>query len=76
MNKDHAPAQADSFESMQVSVVIIGRNEGARLTRCIESVQAADWQGQEYELIYVDSRSTDDSVDRANSLGAQQFARC
>jgi glycosyltransferase involved in cell wall biosynthesis len=71
MNKDHTSVQADSFKSMRVSVVIIGRNEGARLTRCIESVQAADWQGQAFELIYVDSSSTDDSVLRAWALGAQ-----
>jgi acetyltransferase-like isoleucine patch superfamily enzyme/GT2 family glycosyltransferase len=54
-----------------VSVVVIGRNEGARLSRCIASVTAARWSGVPYELIYVDSRSTDDSVARAIRTGAQ-----
>ncbi|MEY2688433.1 MAG: hypothetical protein RL375_2631 [Pseudomonadota bacterium] len=53
-----------------VSVVVIGRNEGERLTRCLRSVLAADWQGRPPELIYVDSKSSDDSLDRARDLGA------
>jgi acetyltransferase-like isoleucine patch superfamily enzyme/GT2 family glycosyltransferase len=56
---------------VDVSVVIIGRNEGDRLLRCIQSVQAADWGGLHHELIYVDSRSTDTSMERASALGAQ-----
>lgn len=52
---------------MQVSVVVIGRNEGERLTRCLSSVRAARG-GQAAELIYVDSASTDDSLQRARSL--------
>lgn len=52
-----------------LSVVIIGRNEGARLTRCIRSAQAIrDLRGA-FEIIYVDSASTDDSVERARALG-------
>jgi len=48
-----------------VGVVIIGRNEGDRLKRCLKSVhEIAD------KLIYVDSGSTDGSVDLARSLGA------
>ena len=45
-----------------LSVVIIGRNEGARLERCIASVQAMDRQGFFLEIIYVDSASVDSSV--------------
>jgi acetyltransferase-like isoleucine patch superfamily enzyme/GT2 family glycosyltransferase len=54
-----------------VSVVVIGRNEGERLARCLASVRAARWNGLAYELIYVDSRSSDDSVTRASAMGAQ-----
>ena len=54
-----------------VSVVVIGRNEGERLARCLYSVAQADWHGNRYELIYVDSRSTDNSVAKAQALGAQ-----
>jgi len=49
---------------MQISVVVIGRNEGERLTRCLASVRRAQG-GQSVELIYVDSASTDDSLQRA-----------
>jgi len=51
-----------------LSVVVIGRNEGARLERCLKSVRAIrGWQG-EVEVIYVDSGSTDDSCAMARSL--------
>jgi cellulose synthase/poly-beta-1,6-N-acetylglucosamine synthase-like glycosyltransferase len=55
-----------------LSVVVIGRNEGARLTRCLESVLAMDVPpGGSVETVYVDSASTDDSVKRARQLGAK-----
>ena len=47
-----------------VGVVVIGRNEGERLRRCLESLQ-----GSAKCLIYVDSGSTDDSIAMAKSLG-------
>jgi glycosyltransferase involved in cell wall biosynthesis len=46
--------------------VIIGRNEGQRLIRCLESVDS-----QVHTVIYVDSDSTDDSVSEARQRGAQ-----
>lgn len=57
--------------SPQLSVVVIGRNEGQRLERCLRSVQAADTGGLVMELIYVDSASSDGSPQRAAALGAQ-----
>ncbi|MEM1248639.1 MAG: glycosyltransferase [Acidobacteriota bacterium] len=53
----------------EISVVVIGRNEGPRLARCLESVRGAEGLA-ECQLIYVDSASTDDSVERARSFGA------
>ena len=51
-----------------LSVVIIGRNEGERLERCILSAQAiAGWIAK--EVIYVDSGSTDGSPELATKLG-------
>jgi GT2 family glycosyltransferase len=47
-----------------VGVVVIGRNEGERLERCLRSVPAAIDR-----IAYVDSGSTDDSVGFARSLG-------
>jgi cellulose synthase/poly-beta-1,6-N-acetylglucosamine synthase-like glycosyltransferase len=51
--------------------VVIGRNEGARLVRCLESIRAADWPADKLEIVYVDSASTDDSCARAKELGAR-----
>ena len=52
-----------------LSVVIIGRNEGERLERCILTAQAVEnWPPT--EIIYVDSGSTDGSLELAASLGA------
>ena len=52
-----------------MSVVVIGRNEGERLGRCFEAVSAA-LAGQAYELIYVDSSSSDESTEVARAAGA------
>jgi glycosyltransferase involved in cell wall biosynthesis len=46
-------------------VVVIGRNEGDRLRRCLESVQ-----GLPNGLVYVDSGSTDDSIAVAQACTA------
>ena len=45
-----------------VTVVVIGRNEGDRLARCLDSVHAMRYPSDRVEIIYVDSDSTDDSV--------------
>lgn len=47
-----------------VGVVAIGRNEGQRLRICLESALRIS-----PHVVYVDSGSTDDSVDLARSLG-------
>ena len=49
---------------MPVGLVAIGRNEGDRLRKCIESVV-----GRVSKVVYVDSGSTDDSVTMAKSHG-------
>jgi glycosyltransferase involved in cell wall biosynthesis len=46
--------------------VIIGRNEGERLVRCIQSALP-----QSDAVVYVDSGSSDGSVERARELGAR-----
>ncbi len=52
--------------TMSLGVVVIGRNEGERLQRCLQSVL-----GQGAVVIYVDSGSADGSVSLARSLGAE-----
>lgn len=54
-----------------ISVVIIGRNEGMRLVRCIESVWRSQRETYRLEVIYVDSASRDTSVARAAALDAR-----
>jgi glycosyltransferase involved in cell wall biosynthesis len=49
--------------SPDVGVVVIGRNEGQRLIRCLESVRP-----QAARIVYVDSGSTDGSIAAAQGL--------
>ena len=50
----------------QLGIVIIGRNEGERLRRCLASVV-----GWEFAVVYVDSGSTDGSVKLAQCHGGR-----
>jgi len=50
----------------RIAIVIIGRNEGDRLIACLASIPKG--MG---EVIYVDSGSTDGSVDAAKAAGAK-----
>ncbi len=50
--------------SNEIGIVVIGRNEGARLKSCFRSV------GSSWRVVYVDSGSTDDSVAVAEQSGA------
>lgn len=56
---------ASDSPNADIGCVVIGRNEGERLRRCLQSVV-----GQVQHLVYVDSGSTDDSVACATSFGA------
>jgi glycosyltransferase involved in cell wall biosynthesis len=57
--------------TVDVSIVVIGRNEGERLVNCLKSVQGAHFGNLSHELIYVDSASTDGSPERAVQWGAK-----
>lgn len=61
------PLQLEAADSACAStgVVVIGRNEGERLKRCLQSIS-----GFIERVVYVDSGSTDDSVAFVRSLGA------
>ena len=50
---------------MNLGVVVIGRNEGERLRRCLESIN-----GKVDRVVYVDSGSSDGSVALALGMGA------
>ena len=53
-----------------ISFIIIGRNEGWKLTKCLASVfETIDHNKlTSWEVIYVDSNSADDSIDRAKAF--------
>ncbi len=55
-----------SASTAKVGVVVIGRNEGDRLKRCLYSLV-----DRSESIVYVDSGSTDDSVHFARSLGVE-----
>ena len=54
---------------MSIAAIVIGRNEGARLIACLAALK-----GQVGSIIYVDSGSTDGSVEEAEKVNAQVIA--
>lgn len=60
---------ADAGAAPHAGVVVIGRNEGERLKRCIASVRAAGAC-----VVYVDSASSDGSADWARAQGVAVVA--
>jgi cellulose synthase/poly-beta-1,6-N-acetylglucosamine synthase-like glycosyltransferase len=54
-------------QTTPTGVVVIGRNEGQRLVRCLESALRAG----AVSVVYVDSGSTDGSVGEAEALGCE-----
>jgi GT2 family glycosyltransferase len=54
---------------MEIGFVVIGRNEGPRLRRCLDSVRA-----ESSHVVYVDSASRDDSLVVAEQLGVASIA--
>ncbi|HCC82428.1 MULTISPECIES: glycosyltransferase [unclassified Methylophaga] len=50
---------------MKIGAIVIGRNEGQRLIRCLQSLVDTN------SIVYVDSGSTDSSVNSAKALGIE-----
>jgi GT2 family glycosyltransferase len=48
-----------------VRVVVVTRDGGALLDRCLESLDKVEWPTEQLELVLVDNASTDGSVERA-----------
>lgn len=59
------PLLAPATTASRLGAVVIGRNEGERLRRCLKSLLA-----RAHTVVYVDSGSTDDSLATATVLGA------
>ncbi len=60
--------QSSGAELSSVSIVVIGRNEGRRLARCLESIRSVRGVSVK-EVVYVDSGSIDGSSQYASSMG-------
>lgn len=58
-----------------ISFILIGRNEGERLIRSINSVYkfVKEENINNYEIIYVDSKSSDESINNAMALGVNKI---
>ena len=65
---EEAPFSNEDADSPTISTVVIGRNEGVRLAKCLDSiVRVRDVDIK--EIIYVDSASTDGSPELASRYG-------
>jgi GT2 family glycosyltransferase len=64
MNAESPPNPTERAPLRALGVVVIGRNEGERLKRCLQSLR-----GMAQSVVYVDSGSTDDSVAMSRSSG-------
>ncbi len=53
-----------------ISFIVIGKNEGWKLSTCLQSILKAVNHSKcsDFEIIYVDSKSTDDSIERAKKF--------
>ena len=53
-----------------ISFIVIGRNEGWKLSLCFQSILDTinDLDLKKFEILYVDSRSRDDSIERAKKF--------
>ena len=58
------PPKSEFVRMKRSGIVIIGRNEGSRLKRCLQSALHA-----QVPAVYVDSASMDESVKVADSMG-------
>ncbi|MDP2339724.1 MAG: glycosyltransferase family A protein [Deltaproteobacteria bacterium] len=69
---DSASPAVDPAQHKDVGVVVIGRNEGERLMLCLDSLERAG--APLSHLVYVDSGSSDGSVERVRARGVDAIA--
>ncbi len=64
-------SEQHGYMDHKLSIVMIGRNEAGSIAACIDAAQAAADQIGGAELIFVDSASTDDTVEIVRSRGVK-----
>ncbi len=56
-----------------VSVIIVGRNEAQNIKFCLSSVFKNTYNYENYEIIYIDDNSTDDSLEVLKTFNQSNF---
>ena len=51
---------------MKLSIIVIGKNESRHIGKCLSAALTAAKKCGDYEIIYADSASTDDTVEKAS----------
>ena len=59
--------------SPQISIIVIGRNEEKNLNATFTAINNINYPKDKYEIIYVDTNSTDKSVEIANTYTDKVF---
>lgn len=55
-------------DPVNVTVIVIARNEQDSIVPCLKSIQAQDYQSENFEIILVDDHSEDETIFRAGQL--------
>lgn len=63
------------MERPLISVLLTGLNDSGRLGKCISSIKSCDFYKKDYEIVYVDGGSSDNSVEIAKKLGSRIFVK-
>lgn len=63
------PLTEGQLPPKKLAVVVIGRNEGERLRRCLQSVEQMRKPEGGFECVYVDTASEDGSAELAEAMG-------
>lgn len=68
---DNLTLMQQVFQDINLSIVVIGRNEEKSLRNSLNSALAIDFPPKEFEVIFIDSHSTDNSVKIAREMGVE-----
>ncbi len=56
-----------------ISVVIVGRNEAKNLMSCVDSIISNDYPKSQFEVLYIDDFSTDNSIEILKAINFENF---